>query len=193
MLPDGLKLLAIFHPFHFELRGTRYLAIQTDWITNCNPNHLGLLCDLRRLYNVKQNQTSVNLSAKVRPGKDVPTQGKSRHTLHLEGGKALILPSLIHNLTGVFPTVCHLTDRDSKNGHVVSKCSLNLWILQNPALVFLPLHRKRWRTCYHTLKLCLFTQNSGRVLNPLGECWWFYETEPSKCLTVTRCWKTRYC
>lgn len=56
VLPDGLKLPVIFHPFHFELWGTSYLTFQTDWISDCNLYHLRFLCDLRRLYNTKQSQ-----------------------------------------------------------------------------------------------------------------------------------------
>lgn len=73
VLPDGLKLPAIFHPFHFELRGACDLTVQTDWISNCYLYHLRFLCDLRRLYNTKQSQAFINLLTESEKWKDLIT------------------------------------------------------------------------------------------------------------------------
>lgn len=66
---------------------------------------------------------------------------KLGYTLHREGGKALVLSSLIDHLAGVFSAVPCFTDRYPKSGNIVLKCPLNLWILQNPVVIFLPLNR----------------------------------------------------
>lgn len=50
-------------------------------------------------------------------------------TLHCEGGKAFVLPSLVYHLASVFPAMVRLTGRNSESGHIVLKSSLNLWIL----------------------------------------------------------------
>lgn len=98
----------------------------------------------------------------------------SQVTLHCERSKALILSSLVYHLTDIFTAVRRLTGGNPESCHVVLKCSLNLWILQNPVLIFLPLYRQSGRAYHNTLKLCLLTQNGNTVLEFLRKCWRFY-------------------
>lgn len=95
------------------------------------------------------------------------------YTLDRQGGKTFILPGLVYRLAGIFPAVCHLAGGNPESSHIVLKCSPNLWILQDPVLIFLPLHRESGRTLHDTLKLGHFTHNSVSVLNPRGKHWWF--------------------
>lgn len=97
-----------------------------------------------------------------------------RITLHCQSGEALILPSLINHLAAVSACMSCFAGSNPESCHIVFKSLFNLWILQYPALIFLPLDRESWRTHHNTLKLCHFTQDSNTVLNPPGKCWRFY-------------------
>lgn len=89
--------------------------------------------------------------------------------MHYKGGKAFVLPGVIDDLAGVFPAVSRLTCRNPEHCVSVMKRSLDIWILRDPAVIFLPLYRKSQRTVHGAAKDCNISQNSGDVFDLLNE------------------------